>query len=315
MVLPYISSLHNQKFGTLQENFENENIYIFGCRFIDCEATGGKASAINVSSATETTKMLIEKCFFKNCNSFSSELEYCHGPIYYGEEGSAVILQTCGLKCSSGFIYTAFKNNAKLYTSNFIESSVCFSESEYHVIDVSEASVLFTRTNCSYNKNKGATYSCVSSSCVNTLSCSHFVNNTGSYIVDIERQDDSQLILCNIMKNGQIKDNGIIVYSSKDLEVKHSCIIENNADYIFYTESSSTITVSDCTLAQDDVSKTSGSVTITDTNTYIKTIELAQLMNYNCELFERRSNCLTKSYFVSRNRNIAISIMIALVMS
>ena len=207
-----------------------------------------------------------------------------------------------------------------MYTSNFIESSVCFSESEYHVIDVSEASVLFTRTNCSYNKNKGATYSCVSSSCVNTLSCSHFVNNTGSYIVDIERQDDSQLILCNIMKNEQNEDNGQVVYSFFDLEVKHSCIIENNADHIFccelgWTDRQTTITVSNCTLSQDAITKIVGQVVITDTNTCTITIELAQLMNYNCELFERRSNCLTKSYFVSRNRNIAIFIMISLIIS
>jgi hypothetical protein len=65
-----------------------------------------------------------------------------------------------------------------------------------------------------------------------------------------------EIISCNILRNtqGSLSSDGTI-WTSGNLEIKDSCILENNANRIFCQGSSYTITVSNCTVDKTTYNK------------------------------------------------------------
>jgi hypothetical protein len=76
---------------------------------------------------------------------------------------------------------------------------------------------------------------------------------------------------CNILRNTQVSSSCGIVYTSGNLMIEGSCILENTANYIFYqSQSSCTITLSNCT-----VDKTTCNQNLKTQNTVTKSFILA----------------------------------------
>jgi hypothetical protein len=85
---------------------------------------------------------------------------------------------------------------------------------------------------------------------------------------------------CNILRNTQVSSSNGIIYTSGNLKIEDSCILENTATYIFYqNQSFYTITLSNCT-----VDKTSNNGYLTTQNTVTKSFILAlkHMSNLNC---------------------------------
>jgi hypothetical protein len=84
-----------------------------------------------------------------------------------------------------------------------------------------------------------------------SLSYSSFVDNIASVSICIRFDrggSKSEIKYCNILRNTQGPDYDATIKSSGNLMIEDSCILENEAPYIFYAESSYTITLSNCTV-------------------------------------------------------------------
>jgi hypothetical protein len=85
---------------------------------------------------------------------------------------------------------------------------------------------------------------------------------------------------CNILRNTQVTINSHgIVYTSGNLEIGDSCILENKATYIFNQASSYTITLSNCTV---DSSSKYGNVVTQNTVTKSFILALNHMSTRNC---------------------------------
>ena len=162
----------------------------------------------------------------------------------------------------------------------------------YHLYGI----VLLKGVNCSFNRctRDAACYSQnTASTTAYPVTCSlsfcSFANNNATQFRIIYLNNYSgnkEIKSCNIVDNSHEADsssNGII-YINGPCEIKDSCITGNKATYTFYeSHSSSTITVSYCTLDPDVDSKKSSYVTITNKATSSFTVPLFHLNTDKCK--------------------------------
>jgi hypothetical protein len=219
------------------------------------------------------------------------------GALYFISSQSA-LNKVCGFDCYSTYSYNPHYHfgqiqvNDAISNKNYVNySSIvrCVSEETYpwYILRLLYGKICCTSINVSLNKCYGRTIGCYpftdSSSAICSFSHSSFTDNTlTGYTVFFLWNTGSKYEIksCNIIRNTQPLGNGEgTIYTYGNTIIEGSCILENNANCIFYQSSSYTITISNCT-----VDSTSKYGTVITQNTVTKSFILAlnHISTQNC---------------------------------
>jgi hypothetical protein len=303
---PGISPTRNikQKEFTIRPSITEANVFVSYCLFKNCSSTtdGGALSC------TSAAYLLIEYSAFISCRISSRY----GAAIYFSNTnaGECVLYGVCGTDCCStntSYSYGQFAHinvNNDASSKNFlIYSSIvrCVSQSTciYYTMRLQNGNIYCPSINSSLNHfYHHSGISCYPSSDSNSVTCSLLYSSivdtivTGCSCITITQSGAKHEIkCCNILRNkqgsptceGTIRVNGHLI-------IKDSCILENNATYIFYSYSSNSITISNCTV---DSTSNNGYLTIqsTATKSFIHTLHHMSTQNchaeYNSHLTKR----------------------------
>jgi hypothetical protein len=249
------SNYNSQTYSRL--NPSGTGLYISNCLFssIMSSSDGG---ALYCTSATY---FLIDSTSFFSCKTSRS-----FGAIYISIGGQSVLHKVCGYNCSTTnsnhyqFAYIQVNDNAlyKNYISySSIARCVCQHSSAHYTLQLYYGNIYFPSVNMSLNKCYHQTVYCYPSSDSNFFTCSFtycsFVDNilTGYTCIYLNGGGiNHKMKSCNILRNTQSSlDSQGTIYTSRNLMIYDSCILENIADRIFYEgHSSYYITLSNCTV-------------------------------------------------------------------
>jgi hypothetical protein len=252
-------TLGSKEYTTTQTT-SNQNVYVSNCLFNKCKST----SSGGALSCTSVPYLLIESSSFFSCNTSSSY----GGAICVTGSNECVLYNVCGDDCSTctsstdgQFAYLSV-NNAASNRNYFNYSSISRSVSEYssscRTLRLYYGKNLCSSVNISMNRCQYQTilqshpYS-DSNSVISSLTYSSFVDNNSTV--------DNCLYLgysvakfeikcCNILRNKHVdRASRGTICTTGILMIEDSCILENNANCIIYSTSTSyTITLSNCTI-------------------------------------------------------------------
>jgi hypothetical protein len=275
---------------TTRQTPTNQCVYILNCLFQSITATSD-GGAVYCSSSV--TYLLVESTSFFSCKTSSAY----GGAIYFGNSnsGQSVLHTVCGNDCNSGTSYGQFLvisvyNNP--LTKNYVNYSSfarCLNEQRNEILAIYNGRIYCPSVNLSMNKcycysgiyfipyvdsnsvTCSLTYSSIKDNNATGYTCIRFSSSGPKY----------EMKSCNILRNTQviIGTQGTI-YANGNLMIEDSCILENEATYIFYQASTSyTITLSNCT-----VDKTSNNGYLTTQSTVTKGFihKLKHMSTQNC---------------------------------
>jgi hypothetical protein len=250
---------YNSQTYSSRRTHSGTGLYISNCLFrsITSSSNGG---ALYYSDSG--TYFLIESTSFFSCKTSAS-----YGAIYiYISNGQSVLHKVCGFNCSTTnsnsyqFAYIYVYNNAlyKNYVSySSVASCVAQQSNAHYTLYLDWGNIYFPSVNMSLNKCYHRTVYCLPSGDSNSFTCSFtycsFADNTLTGYTCIYLNIGGiyhKIKSCNIIRNTQssLSTQGTI-YTSGNLAIYDSCILENIADRIFYEASSSYyITLSNCTV-------------------------------------------------------------------
>jgi hypothetical protein len=268
------------------------NVHVLDCLFNTINS-GSEGGAIYCTS----NYLLIESSSFFTCKSSSGY----GGAIRFlnTNNGECVLHGVCGNNCNSGSgtdgqfacVYVRDTASSKNFV-NYSSISRCVNEMSgtYKILRHDYGKIYYQSTNISMNKCYyrsaifGYPYTDSSSVTCSLLystfadnhaigyNCIRFNNNGAKY----------EIRCCNIIRNtqGSLGSDGTIYLRGNLIAFEGSCILENTANYIFYSTSSSyTYTLSNCT-----VDKTTSNQNLKIQNTVTKSFILAlhHMSTRNC---------------------------------
>jgi hypothetical protein len=293
---------------TSRRTHSTSSVYVINCLFNNCNS-GSAGGALYCTS----NYLLVESTSFFSCKTSSG----AGGAIYFTNTGSGqcVLYGVCGYDCiiTSGswgifariVVYnSAMNKNYVNYSS--ITRCVEVNSNSYNVLGLEYGKILLPSTNISMNEciYRPAIY-CYpysdSSYVICSLSYSSIADNYASCdncIMFYGGGAKSEIKCCNILRNTEVSLNGRgTIYTAGNTMIEGSCILENNATYIFYQHSSSyTITLSNCTV---DKTTRYGSLTIQNTVTKSFIHGLNHLSTRNCHSEYDSAGYLTAIPYVS----------------
>jgi hypothetical protein len=289
------SSTLSNEYGTRQTSSAT-SVYVSNCLFRSITSSGN-GGALSCKSATY---FLVESSSFFSIKGNSGY----GGTIYFSNSnGQCVLYGLCGNDCFSTyavsgdyscgqFSYTIVQDVAS--TKNYFNySSVarCMTDSSYARYFICH----HYGTNCypsvNLSMNKCYLYSgiyCCPFSNSNSVTCSlsyttHADNIATGYtcIFFCTGGAKYEIKSCNILRNTQNSlDTYGTIYTTGNLMIENSCILENTANRIFYLSSSSyPITLSNCTV---DKTTNNGYLTIQNTVTKSFILALNHMSTRNC---------------------------------
>jgi hypothetical protein len=268
----------------------NSYVYFSNCLFksISSSSQGGALYC------TSTTYFLVESTSFFSCKTSSGN----QGAIYFDNgNGQSVLHCVCGYDCSASHVFqfaymivnnaASSKNNA-----NYTSVSRCVNENSNsnYVLGFTYGKISCTSVNssmhkCQYRLGIGCWPLQESNTVTCSLSYSTFADNIANGFSCVWLNTyyaNYEIKSCNILRNTQVDRSTYgIVYTSGNLMIEDSCILENEATYIFHQECSSyTITLSNCT-----VDKTTCNRNLKTQNTVTKSFILAlnHMSTENCQ--------------------------------
>jgi hypothetical protein len=289
------------------------SVYVSNClfKYITSTSNGGALFCSNTA-----TNFLVESSSFFTCKT-----SIHGGAIYFqnSNNGQCILYKVCGNDC-----YTTTNGNsyqfAYLYVNDAVSSrnyvnyssiSRCVNENTYHLLAFQYGTNYCPSINISLNKC--SCYSGITSWCTldsNSVACSL----TYSSFSDNNSNNNRCILLnrggakfeiesCNILRNtqGTLSSYGTI-WTSGYLNIYDSCILENNANNIFYQHSSSyTITLSNCT-----VDKTTCNQNLVTQNTVTKSFILAlnHMSTRNCHSEYDSAGILTPIIQTSKKQKL-----------
>jgi hypothetical protein len=265
-------------------------VYVSNCLFNGCSSSSN-GGALYCSSVTY---LLVESSSFFSCNTSSD-----NGAIYFQNtnSGECVLHKVCGNDCCSTtnsyyqFSDICVKNSAS--SKNYINSSSivrCVNEysSAWCNLYLRYGKVCCQSVNMSMNKcayqSTISYYHSTDSNSICSLSYSSFTDNSATGYTCIYLENGAmkyQMKCCNILRNTHSSSSNGIIRFRGNVMIEDSCILENNANYIFYTYSSSyTVTLSKCTV--DKTTIVTGSLTIQSTAIKSFILALNHMSTQNC---------------------------------
>jgi hypothetical protein len=273
---------------TSRQTPSGSNVYVSNCLFgpISSSSAGG---ALYCSSSA--TYLVVESSSFFSCKTSSGN----GGAIlFYHTSGQCVLYRVCGYDCCCGsrgmFSYITVSSTAssKSYVNySSITRCVTDSTSPVDTLGHQNGKICYPSVNSSLNKcyrMTGVTSWPTKDS--NSVTCSltycTVADNhaTGYNCIMCETEGvKNEIKCCNILRNTQVSLNEqATIWVRGNLMIEDSCILENNANFIFHAYSS-TITLSNCTV--DSTSKT-GNVVTQNTVTKSFILALNHISTQNC---------------------------------
>jgi len=284
------TTLFSQEY-TSRPTLSDSNVYVLNCLFRSfTSASSGGA----LFCSTSISYLLVESTSFFSCKTSGGN----GGAIYFSNSnsGQSVLYEVCGYDCCTTnsnhrqFNYICVKNDisSKNYI-NYSSISRCVNENTnaYQMLYHDKGKTLCPSVNISNNKNYGDSVVFVPSIYSNTVTCSlsysSFVDNIATYhawIIIWTSGGEYEIKSCNILRNSEptVNSRGTIT-TRGNLKIMDSCILGNKANYIFYQESSYTITLSNCTV---DSTSNNGYLTIQNTVTKSFILALNHMSTQNC---------------------------------
>jgi hypothetical protein len=283
--------IQSKEFGTSQSP-SGTSVYVLNCLFISTTSAGYGGALYCCNSATY---LLVESSSFFSCTTSHNH----GGAIYFynSNNGHCVLYNVCGYDCYStntgslygDFIRTYLNNAAssKNYI-NYSSISRCSNENSnsYYTLYIGRGNICFSSVNTSMNKCYYQTVYCYPFSDSNSVTCSliysSFTDNIATgytclYLWQLGAK--YEIKNCNILRNKQgTSGSQGTIYTNGYLAIEDSCILENNATYIFYA-SSYTITLSNCTV---DSNSKYGTVLTQNTVTKSFILALNHMSTLNC---------------------------------
>jgi predicted outer membrane repeat protein len=286
------STNYNSTTYTSGQTLSGTSVYVSNCLFSSCTSSnhGGAIYCTSVSY------LLIESSSFFSCTTSS----IYGGAIFFQNSGNGqcVLHEVCGYKCYSTytskpqhqFLYTAVNNAAS--SKNYVNYSsivrcVNGRSDSYHTLGLTCGKICCPSINISMNKCQyNSVISCWPFQYSNSVTClltySSFTDNkaNGHTCFWLDRGNANfEIKSCNILRNKQVSSSNGIIYTSGNLKIENSCILENTATNIFYQSSSNTITLSYCTV---DSTSNNGYLTIQNTVTKSFILALNHMSTQNC---------------------------------
>jgi hypothetical protein len=233
-------------------------------------------------SSGSVTYLFIESTSFFSCKTSDN---YGGAIYFYHSSGRCVLHEVCGYDCNSTytggtsyaqFSYTQVQNSAS-YDNYISYSSIvgCVSThtSSYYILQHYYGKLFCPSVNISMNKCQYYTiYYCPlsdSNSITCSLSYSSITDNHANQYTCLylwNSYANFRIKSCNILRNTQVYTGSVgTFYTCGSLVITDSCILGNNASYIFNTHYSNyPITISNCTI---DKTTNNGYLTIKNTVT------------------------------------------------
>jgi hypothetical protein len=256
------TKIQTKEYGT-QQTLSDTSVHVLNCLFISI-TSGSYGGAL---SCTSVQYLLIESSSFFSCKTSGSR----GGAVYFQNtnNGQCVLNEVCGYDCCSTYtgtssIYGSFAWAQVYYaassknSANYSSISRCVTErpNSYYLLYLSQGKSYCPSINFSMNKCYYRVFLCDPYGDSNSVTCSLTFstftdNNATGYTCILFAAGGAQYEIksCNVLRNtqGTLNTEGTI-YTSGNLMIEDSCILENNANCIFYQGSSYTITVSNCTV-------------------------------------------------------------------
>jgi hypothetical protein len=250
---------YNSKTYITRQTPSGTSVHISNCLFrsITSESNGGALYCYN-----SATYFLVESTSFFSCKTSGEG-----GVIYfYHSSGQSVLHGVCGYDCcttnSNSYQFGYIGVNNAVSSKNYVNySSIvrCVNEnsSPWHILALGYGKVCCLSVNMSLNKiycRSGITcWPSRDSSVTCSLTYSSFTDNYAAGSVCIVLNTESanfEMKSCNILRSaqGDVGTEGT-VFTTGNLNIYDSCILENTVTYTFYQGYSSyTITLSNCTV-------------------------------------------------------------------
>jgi hypothetical protein len=287
----------SQTFATTEytkvHSSSSTNVFVSNCLFNGCTSTSGDGGALYCSSSVQ--HFLVESSSFFSCSTSSSS----GGAIYFSSGGECVLNKVCGNNCFSTSTSGSYGQFAAIYVQhtasnknyvNYSSASRCLNHNSnsYITLRLQYGKTYCQSVNSSLNKCQYYSgiffYSYADSNSVTCLLLySSFTDNIDTGFNCIYQEGTAakaEMKYCNVIRNLQvISDSFATIRFYGNSIVTDSCILLNNATYTFYSSSSYTITVSNCTM---DSTKYQNNVVFT--NTAIKSFihALNHISTKNC---------------------------------
>jgi hypothetical protein len=275
---------------TSRRTHSTTSVYVINCLFSNCNSGSGGGALYCTSNF-----LLIESSSFSSCKASTSN----GGAVYFvnRNSGQCVLNEVCGYDCIlTGGSHGQFARmdvynvaSSKNYI-NYSSVSRCVNEvsSTSDTICLVYGKIYCTSTNISMNKcySRSGIY-CISfsdsNSVISSLSYSSIADNIASQEICIWFNSNGakcEIKCCNILRNtqGSLDSSGAI-RSYGSLMIEDSCILENEANNIFYQQSSYTITLSKCTV---DKTTCNQNLVIQSTVTKSFILALNHMSTQNC---------------------------------
>jgi hypothetical protein len=236
----------------------NKNISIRNSIFRECTSSeyGG---AIKLTGAWS----VIEDATFISCKTSNT-----YGGAVYLSGGKSVLNKICAYECTarqdgtSNGQFFCISVNSDPFNNNYINYSTISNSkntywNSYYAQYIVNGKVRMTNENISKNEcgYQSALYSSGYDSAY--IAYCSFTNNTARYYGCLQFDHPHEMRECNILFNEQSETStAYIIYSSANLFILNSCILENNkGKMIFYeTDSSCRIALYNCTIDSDIIS-------------------------------------------------------------
>jgi predicted outer membrane repeat protein len=290
----FIVTNYNSTTYTSGQTLSGTSVLVSNCLFKSCTSTNHGGAIF----CTSVSYLLIESTSFFSCRTSA---QY-GGAIFFQNSGSGqcVLHEVCGYDCYSTYTsssaWSQFArvevNNAasiKNYV-NYSSISRCVNEGSdsLYTLGLKSGKICCPSVNMSMNKCQWySVIGCWPLQDSNFVTCSFthssFTDNIANGHTCIwlnTHYAEYEIKSCNILRNTEVSSRYGIIYTSGNLKIEDSCILENTGTYIFYQYYSSyTITLSNCT-----VDKTSNNQKLTIQNTVEKSFILAlnHMSTQNC---------------------------------
>jgi hypothetical protein len=278
---------------TSRQTSSYTSVYVLSCLFrsINSMEHGGALSC------TSVTNLLVELSSFFTCKTSN----YYGGAIYFSNtnNGQCVLNEVCGYDCYttySGYSPGQFAHivvNNDISSKNYANYSSfirCLSQASnsHGSLSLSNGKICCPSINISMNKCQHGSaifyepyYDSNSVTCSSTYSTfADNIANVGICIYINRQSVNSELKYCNIIRNTQnsLCSYGTF-YTSANIIIEDSCILENKANTMFCQYSSYTFTISNCTI---DSTTNNGYLTIRNTVTKSFIFALNHMSTENC---------------------------------
>jgi hypothetical protein len=291
-------------------------VYILNSLFNRCTSTSDGGALYCSTSGPE---LLIESTSFFSCKTST---QY-GGAIYFSNtnNGQSVLYGVCCNDCcTSGnsygqfaYIYVRDTVSNKNYV-NYSSIARCLNEisSSRYILYLYNGKIYCPSVNISMNKceyHSGISYFPFKdlSLLTSSLSYSSFTDNNSSKFHCIYSGKDTiyKMKCCNILRNTLVSTSWGVIYSTGNLTIEDSCILNNIASHTFETYSYNIITLSNCTV---DKTAYIGKMTIqnTATKSFIHTLNHMSTQNCHAEYTFAISPSNKKQFYCSYKYNQCI---------